>query len=58
MLEKAYYKSPLGIVEIVGSELGIQQVKLKVDLTEPTKEFPEHIKNCANQFKEKEKSLI
>ena len=29
MLEKAYYKSPLGIVEIIGSELGIQSVKLK-----------------------------
>ena len=52
MLEKAYYKSPLVIVEIVGSELGNQQVKLKVDLTEPTKEFPEHIKNCADQLEE------
>ena len=52
MLEKAYYKSPLGIVEIVGSELGIQQVKLKVELTEVTQEFPEHLKDCAEQLDE------
>lgn len=52
MLEKAYYKSPLGIVEIVGSELGIQQVKLKIELTKVTQEFPEHLKACAEQLDE------
>jgi methylated-DNA-[protein]-cysteine S-methyltransferase len=52
MLEKAHYKSPLGIVEIIGSELGIQQVKLKIELTEATQEFPEHLKACAQQLEE------
>lgn len=52
MLEKAYYKSPLGIVEIIGSELGIQQVKLKVELTEASEEFSEKTKACAEQLEE------
>ncbi len=52
MLEKAYYQCPLGIVEITGSEYGIQSVKLKTELTEASTEFPEHLKACAQQLDE------
>ena len=52
MLETAFYKSPLGIVEITGSELGIQSVKLKTELSEASKEIPEPLQACAEQLEE------
>lgn len=52
MLEKAHYKSPLGIIEIIGSEYGISSVKLKIELKEASKEIPTHLKACVQQLGE------
>ena len=52
MLEKTFYKSPLGIIEIIGSELGIQSVKLKESITESSSEVPLHLKKCVQQLDE------
>ena len=52
MLQEAFWKSPLGIIEIRGSELGIQQVRLRTDLTEASKEIPEYLQKCVQQLDE------
>ena len=52
MLEKIYYKSPLGIIEIIGSEYGISSVKLKTELKEASKEIPTHLEACVQQLDE------
>jgi len=52
MLEKTFYKSPLGIIEIIGSEYGISSVKLKTDLKEASKEIPTHLQACVQQLDE------
>lgn len=52
MLEKAHYQSPLGIVEIIGSECGIQSVKLRPELKEPSNETPKNLQACVQQLNE------
>ena len=52
MLEKAHYQSPLGIIEILGSEYGISSVKLKPELKEASKEIPVHLASCVQQLSE------
>lgn len=52
MLEKAHYKSPLGIIEIIGSEYGISSVKLNTELKKASKEIPTHLKTCVQQLDE------
>ena len=52
MLEKAHFQSPLGIVEIIGSEYGISSVKLKTELSEASSEIPTHLQSCVQQLDE------
>lgn len=53
MLETAYYKSPFGIFEIKGSQLGIQAVQLKPDLKKmPHEEVSENLVPCVRQLNE------
>lgn len=52
MLEKAYYHSPFGCFEIIGSELGLTSVKLKanIDCTETV--IPTFLQTCVIQLDE------
>lgn len=52
MLEKTYYQSPLGIVEIKGSENGISSVKLKMELSKPSNKIPSSLQSCVKQLDE------
>ncbi len=50
-LEKAYYNSPLGFLEITGNDDGIQTIKFVED--ELTSDFKSHvIQNCIQQLDE------
>jgi methylated-DNA-[protein]-cysteine S-methyltransferase len=52
MLEKTCYQSPIGCLEITGSELGIISVH-KVDRTPcPAGEAPESLRECVRQLEE------
>lgn len=52
MLEKAYYHSPFGCFEIIGSELGLTSVKLKnnIDCTQTV--IPTFLQACVTQLDE------
>lgn len=52
MLEKTHYHSPIGIVEIMGSEYGITSVKLKPELTKGSEYIPTHLQDCVQQLDE------
>ncbi|MEM6963948.1 MAG: methylated-DNA--[protein]-cysteine S-methyltransferase, partial [Bacteroidota bacterium] len=52
MLAKAYYQSPLGIIEIQGSENGIASVKLKTEPSHPSEEIPASLQVSVQQLDE------
>lgn len=48
-----YYDSPIGIFKLMGTEAGVQSVKLQVDLqTMPHENMPGCLQNCAQQLAE------
>lgn len=50
-LYKAYYDSPLGIIEIIGTEEGISSL-IFVESKKDEEEYPDCIKNCLEQLDE------
>ncbi len=52
MLEKAYYHSPFGCFEIIGSELGLMSVKLKYNLDCTETVIPAFLQTCVIQLDE------
>ncbi|MFK8104675.1 MAG: methylated-DNA--[protein]-cysteine S-methyltransferase [Saprospiraceae bacterium] len=52
MLAHNYYESPLGWIEIKGTSLGIQSVKLTKEKKTPTGDLPPVLIACAAQLKE------
>ncbi len=52
MLSKTYYQSPIGCLEIIGSELGLQSVKRVEKAGSPSKKLPQVLKDCKKQLAE------
>ena len=52
MLSKTYYQSPIGCLEIIGSELGVQSVKRVEKAGSPSEKLPQVVKDCKKQLEE------
>jgi methylated-DNA-[protein]-cysteine S-methyltransferase len=51
-LQRAYYSSPLGLIEITGDESGIASVLFVENIATPTEKIPEALKECIYQLEE------
>lgn len=53
LLEIGYYQSPIGIFKLMGTEKGIQSVKLQPDFEAmPSENLPTCLRDCAQQLAE------
>lgn len=50
--KKAYYKTPIGTAEIVGSENGIQSISVLDEEIETSSHVPDFLKDCVTQLDE------
>lgn len=51
-MDRAFLKTPLGILEILGSEKGIRSVSFKNDLPAADQAVPDSLRECHDQLRE------
>ncbi len=50
--ELVYFKTPIGIAKIIGSDEGLKSVSILDEKVEPSKKIPKSLKNCVDQLDE------